>query len=643
MQSLNIAQANIEILKTLFPNLVTESQDRDGQLIEVIDFDIFRQEFSELLVDGQQERYQINWPGKKESILLANKPITKTLRPCISESVNFYDSKNLFIEGDNLDALKLLQEAYLNKVKMIYIDPPYNTGSDLIYDDDFSEDIVDYKKRTNQQDDLGNKLVLNQEANGRFHSDWLSMIYPRLKLSRSLLREDGVIFISIDDNEASNLKKICDEIFGESCFVADICVVNNLKGRNDKKYFATSNERLLVYVKSEAFNEYGLDISNELICDYKEEDDKGKFRPIELRKRGGADTRESRPKMFFPIYVSPETGKVSLEKNDTFSMTALPVKSDGVEGCWRWGWDTTKNNLDLLFGRPTGKTGKYNIYEKDYLEQDGELRRIKPKTVMSGTAYSTDVASKQYKSLMGSIEFTSPKSVAFLQDLITYATDPEENIILDFFAGSATTAHAMFLRNTIDSGRRRFILVQIPESVSSESSGYKQGFTTIADVSKERIRKAITSISEEYKNQFTDNIDLGFKVFKIDSSNMVDVYYQPDAISQDLLVDQEVNVKHGRSSEDLLFQVLLEWGVDIALPINKEVIQGKDVYFVDRNALAACFDYDGGIDEAFIKELAKKQPLRVVFRDAGFKSDSVKINVEQLFKLMSPSTDVKCI
>lgn len=642
LHSPDITKMNIEKLAQLFPGSVTESNDSNGRVVQKIDFDQLRQEIADFVVEGPQERYQLNWPGKREALLTANAPIAKTLRPCRDESIDFDNTKNIFIEGDNLDALKLLQETYLGKVKMIYIDPPYNTGNDFIYEDDFAEDTSSYKHRSNQQDLSGNRLVVNTESNGRFHSDWLSMMYSRLKLARNLLRDDGVIFISIDDNESANLKKLCDEIFSESCFVADICVVNNLKGRNDKRYFATSNERLLVYVKTQEFNEYGLDISDELMKDYKETDSQGKFRPIELRKRGGADTRTARPKMFFPIYVCPLSGQVSLEKTDKFSQTALPVKSDGVEGCWRWGKDTTGKNLDILFGRATGKTGKFNIYEKDYLEQDGELRRIKPKTVMSGTSYSTDVASKQYKALMGKVEFTSPKSVQFIQDLITYSTDPDENIVLDFFAGSGTTAHALFLRNTIDDGNRRFILVQIPEDIAPEAAAFKAGYKKISEITKERIRKSSSAINQELvSKEFLKKPDLGFRVLKIDSSCMKEVFYTPDNVSQDLLSEQVNNIREDRTHEDLLFQVLIDWGVDLALSITKEIITEKTVYFVDGNALVACFEE--GLSEEFVKLLAKREPLRVVFRDASFASDSVKINVEQIFKLMSPTTDIKTI
>lgn len=642
LHSPDLTQENIAKLAELFPSCVTETQAEDGKLKRAIDFDQLRQELSTAIVEGPQERYQLNWPGKREALLTANAPIAKTLRPCREESGDFDTTQNLFIEGDNLDALKLLQETYLNKVKMIYIDPPYNTGNDLLYDDDFKEDSDTYLRRSNQNDVIGNRLVANTESNGRYHSDWLSMIYPRLKLSRNLLRDDGVIFISIDDNESANLKKACDEIFGEKCFVADVCVVNNLKGRNDKKFIATANERLLMYVKSHDFSEYGLDIPESMLGSYKEKDNNGIFRPIELRKRGGSDTRVERPNMFYPFYVNPENGAVSLEKSDKHVEEALPIKSDGVEGRWRWGKDTALKNIDSLFARKVVALNKYNIYEKDYLESDGEIRRIKPKTVLSGASYSTDTATKQYRALMSPIDFSNPKSVAMIEDLVTYSTDPSEHIILDFFSGSGTTAHAVFSRNAQDSGKRKFIMVQLPEPCDEKSEAFKEGYKTIAEICKERIRRAGKKIKEDNAGKDgIDQLDIGFRVLKIDSSNMKDVYYVPDAVQQGDLLAQVDNIRENRTPEDLLFQVLLDWGVDLALPITQDTIAGKQVFFVDGNALAACFET--GINEEFVKALAARHPLRAVFRDAGFGSDSVKINIEQIFKLISPTTEVKSI
>ena len=645
MHSPDLTQQNIDKLLELFPNCKTEKQDDNGNLSIAVDFDLLKQELSKNIVEGPKERYQLNWPGKKEALLTANAPIAKTLRPCREESVDFDTTENLFIEGDNLDALKLLQETYLGKVKMIYIDPPYNTGKDFIYADNFSESTDEYLQGSGQKDDEGNRLIANTDSNGRFHSDWLSMMYSRLRLARILLSDDGVVFISIDDNEGANLKKVCDEIFGESCFVSDLCIVNNLKGRNDKKHMATANERLLMYVRSESFNEYGLDLPESFIKDYKFEDETGKYRLIELRKRGGADTRVERPNMYYPFFMNPGDGSLSLELSGAHSITVLPTKSDGTHGRWRWGKDTALKNINELVARKVNNLDKYNVYEKDYLETKGELKRIKPKSVWSGADYSTDTATKNYRALMGKIDFNNPKPVPMIEDLVTYASDTNCNhIIMDFFSGSGTTAHAIFSRNAFDGGARRFIMVQLQENIEKVEKAYTEGYRVISDVTKERIRRAGKKIKEE--NPEATNLDTGFRVLKIDSSNMNDVHYTPVTVSKDDLFNQVEHIKSDRTSEDLLFQVMLDWGVDLSLPISKETIEGKEVYFVNDDDqapcdLVACFEK--GIDEPLIKALAAKEPLRVVFRDDGFASDSLKINVEQIFKQLAPATDIKVI
>lgn len=370
MHSLDGVQRNIEMIGKLFPNAITEVK-RNGKVEHAIDFDVLRQELSDSIVEGQEERYQFTWPDKKKAMLAANAPITATLRPVVADSVGKdgtpggFDSENLYIEGDNLEVLKLLQETYLGKVKMIYIDPPYNTGNDMLYDDNFTQTSAEYMENSGQLDKERNRLVTNPESNGRFHTDWLNMIFPRLRLAKSLLAEDGVVFISIDDGELDNLRKVCDEVFGSSNFVADLCVVNNLKGRNDKKYIARANERIVMYVKSQEYSEHGLSLGDDVLKEYKEEDSKGRYRLLELRKRGGQDTRKDRPNMYYSFYVNPETGDVSLERNATYSCEALPVKSNGVDGRWRWGKETALKNIQYLYGKIVGN--KYNIYEKDYL------------------------------------------------------------------------------------------------------------------------------------------------------------------------------------------------------------------------------------------------------------------------------------
>lgn len=500
MESQDLTQANIEKIAELFPGVITEAVGEDGKLKKAVNFALLKQVLSDDVIDGD-EAYEFTWVGKKASIVEAGKPIRKTLRPvavdeteptgldsegkpyCSSGSKNWESTENLYIEGDNLDVLKLLQESYLGKVKMIYIDPPYNTGNDFIYRDNFTMDKDDYDEESGAYGKDGDKLFRNTESNGRFHSDWCSMMYPRLVLARNMLKDDGAIFISIEDKEAHNLRKICDEVFGASNFVADLCVVNNLKGRNDKRYIARANERLLMYIKSDQFDEYGLNLSESVVQEYKEEDGFGKYRLLELRKRGGADTRKERPNMYYSFFVNPKTGNVSLEQNELYIHEALPVKSNGVDGRWRWGTDKAKRNINMLFGREVGN--KYNIYVKDYLESDDGARRVRPKSVLAGAQYSTDVATKEYRALMSPIDFNNPKPVAMLQDLVLYTTSPTENaVILDFFSGSATTAHAVMQLNAEDGGNRKFIMVQLPEECPLIPKPPRPGIQTSAKSAK---------------------------------------------------------------------------------------------------------------------------------------------------------------
>ncbi len=645
MHSPNMVDQNIEKLAELFPGCVTEAQGEDGKLRKAIDFDLLKQELSHDIVEGPQERYQLNWPGKREALLTANAPIAKTLRPCREESVDFDTTQNLFIEGDNLDALRLLQETYLGKVKMIYIDPPYNTGSDFIYEDDFAEEVDSYIERSNQRDEQGNRLVANTESNGRFHSDWLSMILPRLKLARNLLSEDGAIFISIDDNEVTNLQKVCDEVFGADRFLGLIPVVNNMKGRNDKSFHAQIHEYVVAYAKN-AFVSNGLELSAEKRAEYNQTNSDGrKFQWRDLRKRGGADTRRERPNLYYPIYINPENGSVSLKKEPPFSIEALPVKSNGDDGRWRWEKDTLSKRLSIVEGRPVRGKDTWNVSYKVFLgdPESGE-RREKPKSVWIGSEFSTDSGTKAVNSLLPGIDAKkmAPKAVGQVSRMIQLALK-ENDIVLDFFSGTATTAHAVMQMNAEDGGNRRFIMVQIPEACEIESEAYKSGFSTISEIGKERVRRAGTSIQNQLAAKGNSRLDVGFRVLKIDSSNMADVYYQPDTMTQEDLFAQVDNVKEDRTEEDLLFQVMLDWGVDLTLPIRRETVDGKTVFFVADNALVACFDQESGINEDFVKELAKFEPLRLVFRDAGFASDSTKINVEQVLKQLSPNTDVKSI
>lgn len=617
MHSPNLTQDNIARIRDLFPGCVTEAKGEDGSVKLAVDFDQLRQELAESIVEGPQERYHLNWPGKREALLAANAPIAKTLRPCREESVEFDNTKNLFIEGDNLDALKLLQEPYLGKVKLIYIDPPYNTGNDFIYDDDFAEDAHEYLRRSNQVDAEGNRLVANAASNGRFHSDWLSMIYPRLKTARNLLADDGVLFVSADYHESANLRRLCDEIFGEQNFQADISWQKRYTRSNNTQDFTTVVEHILVYSRSDAFVVNLLPRTDEADGRYSnpDNDPRGPWKGASFLNPA---TPEQRPNLCYPI-TNPNTGSTATPTTNAWRRSKEEFDRLQNEGLLYWGVDGSSPvpSIKMFLTEARGLT-PINFWEHTY-------------------AGNTDDGTRDVSSLFGSKVFDNPKPVQLMKRILEHATT-SDSIILDFFAGSGSMAHAVLEKNAEDGGTRRFIMVQIDEKTPGDSTANKVGFNTIAEVSKERIRRASKKVGEEGAK-----VDIGFRVLKIDTSNMADVYYAPDALDKakfDLFVD---NIKPDRTPEDLLFQVMLDWGVDLALPITKQSIQGKDVFFVDGNALAACFDASGSIDEVFVKELAKHQPLRVVFRDAGYKNSAVKINVEQIFKLLSPATEVKCI
>lgn len=662
MHSPDWVEKNIAKLADLFPNCVTESTDEEGNLKRSIDFDLLRQELSNTIVEGPQERYHLNWPGKRQALLTANAPIAKTLRPCREESVDFDTTQNLFIEGDNLDALKLLQETYLGKVKMIYIDPPYNTGKDFIYEDNFASEKAEYEQESGQRDEEGGRLVANLESNGRFHSDWLSMMYSRLKLARNLLKDDGVIFISIDDNEAHNLRKICDEIFGTNNFIAQLAVQINPRGRHLDLFVAKTHESVMIYGKNAtiATTMYGVEKQGRMVDEYNRNDSRGPFRILGLRNRNQAFNPKTRKNLYYPLYVNPQDGSVSLEKNEQYTDEVWPDTADGVQTCWTWGKEKVESENALLISEKTGD--EWRIYRKDYLvSETGQTATTLPKSLWIDKEINNDYGRKCIKSLFNKSLMDFPKSVELLHKIIQSGVDSSD-IILDFFAGSATTAHAVIQLNAEDGGNRKFIMIQLPEICDENSEAFRAGYKSIAEIGKERIRRAGATIKKELADKIShekaenpllnqsdgphksaDDLDIGFRVLKVDGSNMAEVYYNPDAVEQDLLSSLTDNIKEGRTAEDLLFQVLLDWGVDLSLPITKETVGGKEVFFVDGNALAACFVDDGSISEDFCKVLAKRQPLRVVFRDAGFKDDSVKINVEQIFKLLSPHTDVKTL
>lgn len=639
MHSPNLTQDNLARIRELFPNCVTEAQSNDGQIQLAVDFDQLRQELSESIVEGPQERYHLNWPGKREALLTANAPIAKTLRPCREESLDFDTTQNLFIEGDNLDALKLLQETYLGKVKMIYIDPPYNTGNDFIYRDDFTSPVGDYLIDGNQVDSSGNRLTANPQTNGRFHSDWMSMMYSRVKLARNMLKDTGVLFVSIDDNEQSNLKKICDEVFGEANFIG-LFVVNASPSGIDYGHLAKTHDYALFYAK-----DISLAVTNQLREESKEfkfKDEHGGFNVYPLYNGNVAFNPSTRPNLHYPFYVNPSNNladdfyEISVQPQSGW-VEVWPVvsKKEGIPRVWRWGKTKASAGANVEIVGYKNESGEYRIVQKS---------RHTTKVIRS-LLMDNEVSSRRgtgdFEKLFNGKYFPFPKSVELIRRFVEVGTN-EDDIVVDFFAGSATTAQSIFQLNAEDGGNRRFILIQLPEPCDETSEAAKAGFKTIPEISKQRIRLAGRELADRPHNADW-RTDVGFRVLKIDTSNMADVFYAPDTLDKtklDLFID---NIKLDRTPEDLLFQVMLDWGVDLALPIARQSIQGKDVFLVDGNALAACFDATGSIDEAFVKELAKHQPLRVVFRDSGFKGDAVKINVEQIFKLLSPATEVKCI
>ena len=618
LHSPDLTATNVTKLAELFPNCVTEARDAKGELKKTIDFDLLRQELSSSIVDGPQERYQLNWPGKREALLTANAPIAKTLRPCREESVDFDTTQNLFIEGDNLDALKLLQETYLNKVKLIYIDPPYNTGHDFIYEDDFAEDSESYKLRSNQEDDVGNRLVANTEAKGRFHSDWLSMMYSRLKLARNLLDEDGAIFISIDDGEVSNLKKVCDEVFGEANFVAGIVWQKRYTRSNNTIDFTTVVEHIICYAKSDAFTVNLLPRTEDADARYTnpDNDPRGVWKGASFLNPA---TPQQRPNLCYPIR-NPNTGEVTNPSTNAWRRSESEFNRLAADNLLYWGIDGAQKlpSIKMFLSEARGLT-PINFWGHEY-------------------AGNTDQGTAELESLMGGKVFDNPKPISLLTRILEHGTS-DNDIVLDFFLGSGTTAHSVLEFNSKKDSNLRYISVQLQESCDESSVAFSAGYKNIAEISKERIRRAGKKIKQD--NAGKPNIDIGFRVLKIDTSNMKEVYYTPDAVTQEALPGLVDNIRADRSAEDLLFQVLLDWGVDLALPISQKIIAGKTVFFVDGNALAACFET--GIDEDFVKQLAAHKPLRVVFRDAGFVSDSVKINVEQVFKLLSPATEIKTL
>ncbi len=638
----DLVNENFEKLAALFPNCVTESKIETAtgtELRRSIDFDLLKQELSHAVVEGNKERYRLEWPGKREAIVTANLPTTKTLRPVREDSVDFDNTENLYIEGDNLEVLKLLQESYLGRIKMIYIDPPYNTGKDFVYKDNFSKDAQEELIESGQKDEYNQRLVANPETSGRYHSDWLSMMYPRLKLARNLLTQDGVIFISIDDNEMHHLRKVCDEIFGEYNFVAQFIHKNN-SNKNQANLVSVSCEYFLCYSRVidvlnkeiwriekkgakdivKAFNQLkkqGLELDEVLdeikdlykrpkyahLSRWNKIDEKGVFMDDNLSREGGAKDY---------TVINPVTGK------------PCPIPPRG--------WAKSKDELEKLL-------------EDDMIYFGDPSTPPRIKSYLTGEDLSVpdsfwyidnSIDTRWQKQTFNSLIFENPKPLELIR-LIMEMSSEKDSIVLDFFSGSATSAHATFQLNSEDSGKRKFIQVQLPEKTDEKSEAFKAGFKNICEIGKERIRRAAKKIKEETNA----NIDYGFRVYRLDSSNMQDVFYKPQEYQQanlDLFAD---NVKPDRTADDLLAQVMLDWGLPLSLKIEQVDVAGKKIFKVAENSLYACFD--NGIDEDFAKAIAQDAPLRVVFRDSGFKDDTAKVNVKQLLKQLSPKTEMKVI
>lgn len=623
MESKNIVDENIERISELFPNVIVESTNG-----KAIDFELLKQELSKEIVDGAKEKYQLTWPGKKEAIVNANTPSKNTLRPIKEKSVDFDYTENIYIEGDNLEVLKILQESYLNKIKCIYIDPPYNTGSDFIYNDKFSKSENEELNESGQIDEDGNRMISNNQSNGRFHSDWLSMMFSRLKLARNLLSKDGLIFVSIDDNEQANLKKVCDEIFGEKNFIGIFCI-NTTPNARDYGHIGKMHEYALFYAKNIDFAKSNMIPEEEKKFTYS--DEIGGFNIHPLYNSNEAFTPANRPNLYYPFYVNPNSKtkdgfyEIGLENRPGW-IEVYPPKSvkNGVQFVWRWGKEErSKTNLNKeIVGYKVDN--EFRIVQK--MRNSAKLIR----SFLYDGGYTSRKGTAEVEEIIGSKIFSFPKPVELIKLFLKSASN-EDSIVLDFFSGSGTTAQAVMELNNEDNGNRRFILVQLPEKID------KKEFETICDLGQERIRKAAKKIKQETNA----NIDYGFRVYKVDSSNMKDVYYKPSDLGQKNLFDMMSNIKEDRTPEDLLTQVMLDLGLTLDLKIEAKTILNNKVFYVADNALVACFD--DIVDINIIDEICKCKPLKVVFKDMSFKSDKDKINLEERVKKLSPDTEISIL
>ena len=667
MHSVNKVDENIAKIGAMFPNCLTERKNENGEVEYAIDFDQLRQELSSVVVEGNEERYQFTWPDKKKSILLANAPIAKTLRPCREESVDFDTTENLYIEGDNLDVLKLLQETYLGKIKMIYIDPPYNTGHDFVYEDDFSQNADEYLSNSGQFDAAGNRLVQNTESNGRFHTDWLNMMYARLKLAKDLLSDDGVIFISIDDNEQSNLVKVCNELFGEVNCIGPI-IQNKQNAKNDTVNIQKNHEFILVYRKKMNV-EAGtvLPTLSRTYTTYKdayEEDGRFYYLNDPITTRGEGGTLNARPNLGYTVYYHPITKQktaiadydITLARSSNNAeeiyttdtsliqkgyVAIRPPMVRGKLGCWTWALDKFNAQKDEIV--ITGKPGSYAVRKrtfvnaKDIVNINGKLQYAALTTSNSRSIleYSTNDGTNTLTEVLGTGGyFSNPKNMEMLQYLVGLIAC-KDFYVLDFFSGSGTTAHAVMQLNAEDGGNRKFIMVQLSEETDAKSEAYKAGYKNICEIGKERIRRAGKKIKDE-SPLTTQNLDTGFRVLKLDSSNMKDVYYTPADYEISMFDTLADNIKEDRTPEDLLFQVMLDLGVLLSSKIEESTIAGKKVFNVADGFLMACFDEN--VSEETITAVAKQKPYYFVMRDSSMASDSVATNFDQIFATYSPDT-----
>lgn len=638
MQSSNGVEDNITKIAQLFPDCVTETVDeRSGQPKHLIDFEKLKQNLSDSVMSERAERYQFTWPDKSKAILLANSPINATLRPCREDSVDFDNTQNLYIEGDNLDVLKCLKETYLHKVKMIYIDPPYNTGNDFVYEDDFAQSSEEYLANSGQFDEQGNRMFTNAESNGRFHTDWLNMIYPRLKVARDLLTDDGVIFISIDDNEVENLRKVCDEVFGEQNFITQINWVSKSGGSADERYIIKATEYILVYTKAKDSAIFGKEEAETSSDKYKltdkHEEERGKYTLKKLDFR--MTSQHYTEALNYPV-IDPDGNEL------------WPGgKNHRQDGGWNWRWSKAKyewgvKNDFIQFVK--NNKGSWTLNTKQYQKVDNCNRPTE-----RGLAYRNFIPSSELNTTQGSrliaeyfeskiFEYAKPHQL--ICKCMKIANCDKNALILDFFSGSATTAHAVMQLNSEDGGNRKFIMVQLPEKTEEKSEAFKAGYKNICEIGKERIRRAGKKIKEE-SPLTTQDLDTGFRVLKLDSTNMQDIYYSPKDISQADLFSQVDNVKPDRTGEDLLFQVMLELGATLDSKIETTTVAGKTIYNVAEGYLVACFDPD--VTDDVVKSIAQMLPAYAVLRDTSMKDDSTATNFEQIFKTYSPDTVTKIL